>query len=198
MARPAHTLRAVFEAALLDHIKKHGDNFERSALVQDFVDRGVSQSTCYRWVDAILTRGRVQRRQPAISPVVAHVALPADPAVEIAAKLPAVPSADDVATLGLLPVLQLLRESIEIAQDLIKHSRGSDGKVRNARLMLAGSEHLRRAVETAAKLNDTVAAQQEMQQFHRVVLEEVGLEAPALQERILRRIRRACDAVLST
>jgi hypothetical protein len=70
-------------------------------------------------------------------------------------------------------------------------------RVANARLLPAGSEHLRKAVETAAKLNSTVAAQQEMQQFEYIVMDEIGRAPPAVQERILRRIRLACDRVLA-
>jgi hypothetical protein len=198
MARPSHPLRGQFEALLVRHIAEYGEDFERSPLVQDFVDRGVGQATVYRWIDAVLARGR----EPAAPAPARPAAPPANAAMEsseptIVPALPRVPRIEDVQTMGLVPVTKLLRDCIRIAQDLIEHSRTAEGKPRNARLLLQGSEHLRKAIETAAKLNETVAIQQEMQQFHRILLEEVGREAPAVQERLLTRIRAMCDDALA-
>jgi hypothetical protein len=116
---------------------------------------------------------------------------------DVARDLPAVPTFEDVKTMGLLPVVALLQTSIQAALDLMEHGRMKDGGVRNARLIAAGAEHLRRAVETAAKLNETVAAQQEMQAFHRIIMQEITAESPEVQERILMRVKRACESALS-
>jgi hypothetical protein len=200
MPRHPHPLRAQFEAELLAHIKAKGDAFDRPLLVQQYVDVGVGASTVWRWIAEILRLGRVARR-PGVG--AKPRAKPPQPAAEaadapvIAPTLPRVPSIDDVKTMGLVPVLELLWQSIKAAQELMAHGRDSDGKVRNARLIASGAEHLRRAVETAAKLNETVAVQQEMQAFHRIVMEEIAAEPPLLQERILLRIRHACDAALA-
>jgi hypothetical protein len=99
--------------------------------------------------------------------------------------------------MGVVPVVELLRGCFQTARDLVKHSTGLDGKVRNARAMLAASEHMRRAIETADTLNKTVGIQEEMDQFHRIVMEEISVEPPNVQERILNRIRNLCGTVLA-
>ncbi len=196
MARPAHPLRQQLEAALLAHIAAHGDNFQRNCLVQEYMDRGVSQATIYRWIDAVLRRGRPspQRASKKVSEA-GHVPLPLPPAIVRA--LPRVPTIEDAESMGVVPVVELLRGCFQTARDLVKHSTGLDGKVRNARAMLAASEHMRRAIETADTLNKTVGIQEEMDQFHRIVMEEISVEPPNVQERILNRIRNLCGTVLA-
>ena len=116
---------------------------------------------------------------------------------DVAARLPPIPRLEDVRTMGVLPTIELLADCIRHTQDLITHARAKDGAVRNARLLMQASEHLRRAVETAARLNETVAIQRDMERFHETCLEEIGKESPPVQERILNRLRRAADEVLN-
>jgi hypothetical protein len=203
MARPAHPLRTEFQALLMRHVDEHGEDFERSALVQDFVDRGVSPATVYRWIEAVLARNGTSSSQRSMASAEPVAPNPADAPIEpdhapmIVPALPRIPRVEDVKTKGLVPVLELLGDCIQTAKGLIEHARTAEGKVRNARLLLQGSEHLRKAIETAARLNETVAIQQEMQEFHRIVLEEISNEPLAVQARIFQRITQACNNALA-
>ena len=200
MPRPVHHLRQEFEAALAAHLAAHGPDFERSALVQGYVDRGVSQASVYRWVSAVLAKyeaGFGSNLGRIIAPI--GDAAGVKPPVEtgIVQMLPVIPTIDDVRTKGLLPVVELLSRCISVAGDLIKHAQTSDGAVRNSRLLLHASEHLRRSVETATKINETVGIQQEINLFHDAVMEEIAKEPRDIQERVLMRVRRMCEAALA-
>jgi hypothetical protein len=56
------------------------------------------------------------------------------------------------------------------------HARTDDGKVRNARLLLAASEHLRRCIETAAKITDTLMRADKVERYHTAIIEEIAAE----------------------
>jgi hypothetical protein len=198
MARRAHPLRDQFQRAVLDFIERHSEDFERSTLIQTYVDLGVTQSTAYRWLADVLATGRVavDRAKPDVAHLAARAA--AGPAPDITPALPPLPRAEEVATAGSVPVVKILRDSIKVARDLIEQAHGSDGKVRNARMALAAAEYLRKCVETAAKLNESIGLVEEMNNFHRILMEEIGREPLPVQERIFARIRVACDAALAT
>jgi hypothetical protein len=200
VAHPSRAaLRASFDARVAAAAREFGPDFEWSTILEEFQDKGLGRATVFRWMAAAKKsavaggggegkRPRGRPRRAAAEPVVV---------AGIARKLPPIPTVRDMTASGLLPVMTLLQDCIRHAQDLITHARGTDGGVRNARLLMQASEHLRRAVETAAKLNETVAIQQEMQAFHTACLSEIAIEAPAVQERILNRLHRACDATLT-
>jgi hypothetical protein len=84
MARAPHPLRAEFDAIVLRHIAEYGPDCEWWPVVLDFMDRGVSRATVYRWIAAAV------RRKPEPPPAPAAA-----------------------------PVVELLRECIAIAQDMI-------------------------------------------------------------------------------
>jgi hypothetical protein len=198
MPRPSHPLRFEFETALLAYIQSKGEDFERSALVQSYVDRGVSQSTVYRWVDTVLANMAVSPSKASATPQRTLGAPAVDDHPLVVEKLPPLPEVDGVGSDNLIPVMDLLRDCVEQARNLMEHARNPDGTIRNARLLLHGSQYLVRAAETGAKLNATIGAQQEMEQFQAVLMEEVSTEVPEVQQRILIRLRRVCDAAVVT
>ncbi len=67
MPRPSHALRAEFDALVVRHIAEYGADCERWPLVLDFMERGVSRATLYRWIGAAV------RRQPEPPPAPAPV-----------------------------------------------------------------------------------------------------------------------------
>lgn len=191
--------RGRFEKAALAELEAKGPNFDRAALIQRFLDEGcASRPTLYRWLDALLKSGRAgqhirrkvkraaaQRRERAADPA-------ADVARQAATALPDPVRLEDVAgTGGVIPVIDRLKQCIEIAEQLIAHARGPDGKPRMAKTMLAASEHMRRTLETAVKLQESLLQLERVDRFHAQVLaviEEVAREFPEAGELITRRL----------
>jgi hypothetical protein len=209
MPPPPSDLAQEFAERVRQAFDAFGPRINHLPIIAEFQDRGASRSAVWRWWgsaqkayaeragDPAMFKRKDGKKPKATARAPKAAGPPPVAAGDVAPPLPAIPSVDDVKTVGLLPVLELLRESIQAAQDIMRHGRLDDGKVRNARLIQSGAEHLRRAVETAARLNESVAVQQEMQAFHRIIMQEIGAEAPDLQQRILSRIRRVCDTALA-
>jgi hypothetical protein len=62
------------------------------------------------------------------------------------AKLPALVKVDDVVSAGAIPVMDRLNQCISAADQVIAFARTPEGAVRNSKLLLSASEHLRRCV----------------------------------------------------
>jgi hypothetical protein len=190
-------------------MRAYGAEFERSAILAEFQDRGVSRSTAFGWMAKVVQGGDIIGKEVDKAATVGQVkpgkkggekatkAAPAPIAVAgVAAKLPPLPKLSDVSKIGLLPVVDLLQKCIDAAEKLSAYAHLPDGKVRNARLILQASEHLRKSVETAARLNESVAVYAEMEAFHDAVIAEISEESRDVAERILRRLGKLCDQTL--
>ena len=192
-------LRDEVEAAMLEAVERIGTRFQRDAIVARFLKRGASRATLYRWIAGVLASGRpgqhlASKMHEAAVERSARVADPAaDAAREAIAKLPAVVRVEDIASTGTIPVIERLNECIRAADRVIKYSQGLDGGVRNAKLMLSASEHLRRSLETSVRLYEAMRSVNQVDAFHGAVIEEIGKESPELAERVLRRL-----SILST
>ena len=177
MGEHSPSLRDEVEAAVLAELERVGPAaLNKAELVRRFEDRGASRATLYRYVERPLLSGKAVQHvaQQVREAAVARAALP-DPltaAVEAAAaNLPVVVKVEDVASSGgMIPVIAKLVACIAIADQLINHARTEDGKVRSAKLLLAGSEHMRRNLETAVRLQEAMRQADDMERFHRRIL----------------------------
>jgi hypothetical protein len=195
MSEAAAGLRAELEAAVLASVERFGtEGWPRDSIIKKFTDRGVSRSTAYRWVGGVLASGRPGQHMAAVvrAAVSARAAREADPAraaaVEAGAKLPRVVTVDDIAATGVLNVVQQLNSCVAVAHELIAHARTIDGGVRNAKLLLSASEHLRRNLETAARITELMLRSDRIEKFHIAIIEELSRESPALAERAAMRL----------
>jgi hypothetical protein len=192
-------LREEVEAAVLAEVERIGPTgFHREVVVERFLDRA-GRSTLYRWIDAILASGSPGRHlartvQAAAVKRAARTTEPAaDAALELARRLPPVISVDDMAGAGVVGVIEQLSRCIGIADQLIRHAQTTDGNVRNARLLLLASEHLRRSVETSVKLHEAVTAVMKVDRFHGSIIDILRDEKPELAERVALRMQQLCD-----
>jgi hypothetical protein len=71
---------------------------------------------------------------------------------------------------------------------LVAYAKTPDGKPRNARLLLMASDRIRACLETAMRIYQAMRDMDEVDRLHGAILEEIGREAPAVKERILRRL----------
>lgn len=199
-------LRAEVEAAALAEIERVGpEALNKNCVAKRFARRGASPATVYRWVDAMVKDGRAgqhlarkvraavaerAKRHPVPMDAAAHVA------AEVMANLPVLVSPDDIAGCGgTISAIGQLQDCMHAARQVMKHARTTDGDVRMAKTLLTASEHLRRCLETTARLAEAMRSVAEVDRFHQAVMEEVAREAPAVTERILMRLGQATRAL---
>ncbi len=103
----------------------------------------------------------------------------------------------DLAGNTTVSVIGHLHNCMETAEQVMAHARTDEGEVRDARLLLSASEHLRRSVETVAKLYQAIKHVQKLDAFHEAVVAEIADESPELAERVLARIARLCTRRLA-
>jgi hypothetical protein len=197
MSPVAKQLFAEVEADVVARVTRFGPDALRPVeVVRKFGGRGSDRATLFRWIDRIIASGRPDQ---ALTKVVrAATAKRAkrekDPAAaaaaEVAASLPAVVTIDDVASAGVIPAIAQLNECVLVARQVIEHARTIDGGVRNSKLLLAASEHLRRNLETAARITEVMMRGDRVERFNQAVIEEIGKESPQTAERLAMRLAR--------
>ena len=87
-----------------------------------------------------------------------------------------------------IPVLDKLRQCVQVADDLMAYARHEDGKPRNAKLLLGASEHLRKSLETATRLYEALRQVDAVDRMHDAIMQEISAESPELAERIVLRL----------
>jgi hypothetical protein len=201
VAKRNEALKAEVARAVVAEVAKVGPAFDRAGLVAKFMGRGADRATLFRWISAEVESGRpgqamtkkikasaARRAKRAADPA-------ADAAAEVGEHLPAVLTASDVLPgSGVVAVVERLRECVEIAQKIIKYSQTSDGQVRNAKLLLAGSEHLRRVIDSCVRLQESAMQLSQVERFHSLIIAEVAKESPEAAERILAAVGRLADS----
>ena len=185
--------------ALVAEVERIGpEGVNRAAVAARFIDRDVSERTLFRWCAEIMDGPAPARHIEAkVQEAVAARAAAPDPAADlerdVSAVLPAKP-VDVAATMSVgdataLDFLGLLKECLADAEKLKAHALTDEGKIRNAKLLLQSSEHVRRTLETAARLQDSLIEVARVGQFHRAIFEMLREESPAFAERVVIRLR---------
>lgn len=188
------TLRDEVEAAVLAELGRVGpEAFRPAEIVRAFEGRG-ARATLFRYVERVMASGKPTQAvaRQIKDAAAARAELPDPPAsaaAAVAAKLPAVVKIEDVASSGgMIPVIEKLVGCIRTADQLIAHARTDDGKVRSARLLLAASEHMRRNLETAVRLQEAMRQAADMERFHAkimAVVRSVAARHPEVAEEII-------------
>jgi hypothetical protein len=201
LSESATALKARVEAAVLAEVGRVGlEAFNRTSIVNQFLAEGAKRTTLFRWIELILASGSPDQHLAKVIESAAAERIASEPAagVGVAAavrtKLPAVVKVEHIVTAGVVPVIERLNTCLTAADQLMAHARNEDGKVRNSRLLLAASEHLRRCVDTAARITDTLMRADKVERYHAAIIEEIAAESPATAERILMRISRLTAA----
>jgi transposase-like protein len=205
-------LRAQVEAAALAAVERAGpDGIDKIEIVRRFEAHGVSRSTVFRWLQALEQSGRAgQHLAKHLRTKAAQRAAEApDPAAAVrtaaATALPSVPELDDIvgtgSTVGGIGAVDQLRYCMRAAHDVMEYARMPDGKVRTARMLLAASEHLRRNIETAVRLQGLLYQTAKVDEFHRAVLqviEDTAKRHPDLAEGLVFELQKLAAQWMST
>lgn len=190
-------LRKEVESAVFSELERVGpEAFSKAVLIHRFADRGVSAPTLYRWIDAPLKSGRAgqhlaRRVKQAAAERAVRSANPSADAAQVAiSAMPAVVHVNDIAASGgTLAVVEQIQACVKAALQVMEYARHEDGKVRVPKILLAASEHLRRSLETAARLQEAMFEMADIERFHAAIFEELRRESPELAERIVLRLQ---------
>lgn len=187
-------LRKEFEHEIMEAFSTYGPDFDKAPLIRKYVEKGLNQSSVYRWFERIKASGapgrefaKNAREEAARRQAAPETARPIS--AEIVEQLPVVPAADDVVGIGVGPMVTQLELCINTARRLLKQSEGEGGKIRNARQAMAASEHLRRCVDTMARLTETLIACQNVEDFHKACIDVISSENPEAAQKIILRLR---------
>jgi hypothetical protein len=142
-------LKAKVEAEVTSIIASSVERGWKSDLVNRFSKQGAGASTLYRWIDAFIASGKPG--QAAVRAVKAaakaRAARTPDPIAEIVdearALLPAVVRLEEVTGAPTVRIIEELATVVADLKALVKHAKGPDGSVRNARLLLSASDRVR-------------------------------------------------------
>lgn len=173
-------LKAEVEAAILAEFARVGpEEFDKSVIWRKFADRKASRPTIYRWMGEMIASGRAgQHLAGKLRQATTERQAAPDPAAAAGraagAHLPLVVRPQDVAGgQSSIEFIGLLVACITSAQQVMAYSRTEDGKVRVPKMLLAASEHLRRSLETAARIQDSVNQASNLEEFQEAVIETV-------------------------
>jgi len=190
-------LKREVEAAVIEEAERVGPTgIDRKAVVDPFLDRGVSQATLYRWVAACLNTGDPTRR--ALAKIrEARAAKPARepiPVEDIEAALPHAEAALEAVTgapkgNATIAIIDKLEECLRAAEQVMAYARTKEGDVRNAKLLLTATEAQRRGLETALRISTELRELQATDQFHAAVIAEFKKLAPDVGARLALRLQ---------
>jgi hypothetical protein len=196
MAYSSNPLRNEAEEFIRAEIARLGpDALDKGAIVRRYVERGASKTRVHEWIKALVH----DAKNPAPDTLPADLAVaeaamqaaghakvldslpgPEDLAqVEMAARVAvdaAAPAHDAPLTLvsgGTAIALERVQKIIGTIERVMTYSHHADGRIRNPRVALASAEALRKTLETALKLYETISDIQTVQRFIDAVMAEL-------------------------
>jgi hypothetical protein len=190
------SLRREVEAAVAKAVKNMGiGGFRKDQVVEKFLGRGAAVSSLYRWIDATIASGKPG--QAAVRAVKraakARAARTPDPVAEIVEEvrecLPAVVRLEEVSGTPTVKIIEELATVVADLKALVKHAKGADGSVRNARLLLSASDRVRACIETALKIQAAMRGVDEVDRLQAAMIAEIAKCDRELAERVIRAMR---------
>ena len=179
------------QARIAKLLEQYGKDYNFTLLLAEYPD--VPKPTFYRWINKIHSSGvpgqnamrkarkRVKRKAKKDNIQAVHQQV----AVEVIEHLPATPTVQETHGMSLEQVALELNRCIENANKVVEYAKREDGKVRNAKLLLTASEHLRRTIETSARLMEMLWDIKRTEQFHQAIFRRLKERDPAFVELIL-------------
>ncbi len=190
-------LRAEVEAAALAELERVGpEAFRADAVVRVFLGRGADRATIYRWLQRLKESGRMGAHlaERVRAEAAEAAARSAEPSRQIAercvALLPKPVRPDDfAATGGVLNFMRILGRCISTAEQVLRQSMQPDGTVRLTKTALSACEHLRRCMQTAAGVAESMRSIERVDAFHEAVVAEIEAVAPEAAARLRMRLQ---------
>lgn len=195
MARARAETRDNAKAAIASALAKHGKGYDWNRLRERYPD--VPKTTFYRWMRQVEESGIPAQRtmrsaRAAVTRKKRRIGddqISSEIASEVVSKLPAVPSEKNLADISIHSLLTKLYDCVKNADDLLVHARGQDGSVRNAKLILNASEHMRRSAETISKIHTMVWDVHRTERLHQLIFDRLRQRDPELVQLILQDLK---------
>jgi hypothetical protein len=184
--------RAVAQAEIMQEMVDYGPGRDWSILWRSrYPD--VKKPTWYRWVNAVKAGGvaakAAAKTVKAKSDRRSRQAPKKSTRREVTASLPTVVSPNDVASSGILSVMNEVRNAVARAKRVLDMCETSEGKLRNPKLFLEASRHSMEALRTAAIVANQMMDAQQTERFHQAVIDCIEETDRDTAERILRRLK---------
>lgn len=179
----------VSDAARIALAEVGGDptQVDRGAIVRRFEAQGAKRTSAFRWVAATLDLADEQYSADKLPPIPA-VVLPRGPVfrddVDVSSMGPT-----DVLSGTAIELVSGLISCVQAAQDVMRHARKEDGSVRLPKTLMQASEHLRKTLETTARLHESMVTLQKLDRYMEAIFAELKDEAPEVAQRVLGRLR---------
>jgi hypothetical protein len=200
--QPDQNLKEKLEAAVARAIAVSGaDKFSKGALVERFLNKGVSRATLFRWIDASIASGRpgqaaVRAVKKAAAKRIEHPPRrhrarrsTEEMVEEMTEHLPAVVRLEEVSGTPTVKIIEELGTVIADLKAIAAHAKMPDGKPRNAKLLMAASDRIRACLETAMKIHAAMRDVDQVDRLHAAMIAEIAKESPAVAERVVRAMR---------
>jgi hypothetical protein len=152
----------VSDAARIALAEAGGDptRVDRATIVRRFEAQGAKRTSAFRWIAAALDQADEQYSKGKLPPIPA-VVLPPGPVfrddVDVTSMGPT-----DVLSGTAIELVSGLISCVQAAQDVMRHARKEDGSVRLPKTLMHASEHLRRTLETTARLHESIGDQKHL------------------------------------
>jgi hypothetical protein len=167
-------------------------------IAADFPD--VPKSTILRWYQsAVAEAGQTQHAQARAAVSDAKQAAResrrrkgparATPYRALKASLPTPVTPETINPMAARTAIDQVRVCIQHAETVVKYCTLEDGRIRNPRLYLQASNHMRASVESLAKIAERLNDAQRIEQVHKAIFEEIRACDPETAERILQRLQ---------
>jgi hypothetical protein len=224
MAPERAKMRAEFGRDLMAELARIGPiGFRRHEMVARWAHGGAGRSTIWRWLREMLEdpdgAGQHFIRKPA--PAVTQngqstgdAERAASNAVKIADEETAAASetqeqharraspvpdtrsspAQRLVAGGVFNILEGLQGCITAATAVMERARAAINDQGSARTVIMASEHLRKSMETAIRLHDSIWNMQRIEQFHQEIIAAVEEESPIAAARIIAKLETIIDA----
>lgn len=178
---------------------KYGNDVDFSVLYKKYTDQ-VPQSTFYRWTKAIHASGvpaqkairtakKRANRKSAKKKTATKKYLARAAAAEVVEALPLAPDASIITGLTLNQMSEKLSTCMNELESLMAHAKNSEGKIRNARLLMQAIEGTRRTIDSSTRLMEMLWDIRRTEQFHKAIFNRLKERDPAFVELILTDLR---------
>lgn len=188
-------LKQKIQSEINDLLVKYGRDHDFGPVYKKYANE-VAKSTFYWWVKsindsgipaqkAIRTAKKRAKRKAVRKKAVTKKALKKVVVAEVIEVLPALPDSTDTVGCSLIEMGQKLNTCMEEMEALMKHSKNDKGGIRNTRLLLQATEGLRRTIDSAAKLRESIWDVRRAELFMTALLNRLRHRDPEFIELVL-------------
>ncbi len=192
MKKVSRETKQAVQKRISDALTQFGRRYDFAEILGDYPE--IPKSTFYRWVRQIEASGvPAANAKAAITKAVCAdiAAFGSEETVingdieAISGRLPSEVHPGNLTGLQICEIAKRLHDCIKSADKIQKYALTSNGEVRNPKLLLLSSEHIRKTIETASKVTSQLFNFQATEQFHKAIFDRLGERDPTFVRQVL-------------